>query len=143
MRTKKIINEPIYIFISFLVLILVVAASLFLIKEKNVLMLCIFLPFLVLIVVSYFIAMNCFSCVITYDGNYIARKGLFFGMRLKIHKDEIIEVRVLRIGRTEYYELYDGKHDSLALMSKKGSIKISCTDRGKEFIKSFWSEKIV
>ncbi len=142
MQVKKFINEKVYIFCFFLVLIIAVAFNLYFVKSNDTIILYISLPISIVGIIGYFLLMNYFSCKIIYDGEYIIRKGLFFGMYLKIHKSEIKKVLVLQIGRLQYYELYDGIHNSYSLMKKNSSIKISYSKQGKEFIESFWNNGI-
>ena len=135
MQNKKIINEPFFIFCFFFVFIFAIVLNLCFINSNNTTILYITLPISIVGIIGYFLLMNYFSCKIIYDGEYIIRKGLFFGMYLK-------QVLVLQIGRSQYYELYDGIHNSYSLMRKNGSMKISYSKQGKEFIKLFWDGKI-
>ena len=142
MQNKKIINEPFFIFCFFLVFIFAIVFNLCFINSNDTTILYITLPISIVGIIGYFLLMNYFSCKIIYDGEYIIRKGLLFGMYLKIHKSEIKKVLVLQIGRSQYYELYDGIHNSYSLMRKNGSIKISYSKQGKKFIESFWNNVI-
>lgn len=142
MQNKRIINEPFFIFCFFFVFIFAIVLNSCFINSNDTTVLYITLPISIVGIIGYFLLMNYFSCKIIYDGEYIIRKGLFFGMYLKIHKSEIKKVLVLQIGRSQYYELYDGIHNSYSLMRKNGSIKISYSKQGKEFVKLFWDGKI-
>lgn len=138
----KIINESGFIFIMVIILVILTFENVIVYSSFNINGLFISLPISALVMTFYLYVLNFLSTIIIFDGKSIYRRGFFVGLKLKIDKENIKDVRKINIGRAQYYELYDDKHISYSLLNKNTSIKISCNAKGKKFIRLFWDGDI-